>query len=203
MITVAPERVALTSEWIATLDGYVNAQIRPQVSGYLLKRNYEEGAVVRKGQVLFEIDRAAVRGGAGAGAAQLAEAQAQLGKTERDLAARSPAGRAARDRAEPARQRRPGEPRGAGGRASRPTAAVETAQLNVGFTKVDVADRRRRGDRDRADRRPRRADDAADDGVADRSDQGVLPAERAGIPADRRPRSTARRAQAPWEGARR
>ncbi len=57
VITIAPERITITSEWIATLDGYVNAQIRPQVSGYLLKRNYEEGAEVRKGQVLFEIDR--------------------------------------------------------------------------------------------------------------------------------------------------
>src|SRR3954451_9664972 len=56
VITVTPERVALTSEWIATLDGFVNAQIRPQVSGYLVKRDYDEGAVVRKGQVLFEID---------------------------------------------------------------------------------------------------------------------------------------------------
>src|SRR5215475_16180597 len=57
VITVQPERVALTSEWIATLDGYVNAQLRPQVSGYLLSRKYEEGTPVRKGQVLFEIDR--------------------------------------------------------------------------------------------------------------------------------------------------
>ena len=56
VLTVEPERVALTTEWIATLDGYVNAQIRPQVSGYLVKRNYAEGAPVRKGQVLFEID---------------------------------------------------------------------------------------------------------------------------------------------------
>jgi membrane fusion protein (multidrug efflux system) len=42
--------------WIATLDGYVNAQIRPQVSGYLVKRDYREGGAVRKGDVLFEID---------------------------------------------------------------------------------------------------------------------------------------------------
>src|SRR5579871_2238781 len=40
VITVQPERVGLTTEWIATLDGYVNAQIRPQVSGYLIKREY-------------------------------------------------------------------------------------------------------------------------------------------------------------------
>src|SRR4051812_38358575 len=56
VVTVQPERVTLVSEWIATLDGFVNAQIRPQVSGYLVKRNYEEGALVHKGQVLFEID---------------------------------------------------------------------------------------------------------------------------------------------------
>src|SRR5690349_21454257 len=56
VMTVAPERVALTSEWIGTLDGYVNAQIRPQVTGYLIRRTYREGEVVKKGQVLFEID---------------------------------------------------------------------------------------------------------------------------------------------------
>src|ERR1700676_897050 len=56
VVTVVPERVALTSEWIATLDGYVNAQIHPQVSGYLLRRNYREGAAVHEGEVLFEID---------------------------------------------------------------------------------------------------------------------------------------------------
>src|SRR5579872_2301490 len=75
VVTVEPERVALTSEWIATLDGYVNAQIRPQVSGYLLKRNYEEGAVVRKGQVLFEIDRRPFE-------AALAQARARLGEAQ-------------------------------------------------------------------------------------------------------------------------
>ena len=49
--------VAVQSEWVATLDGYVNAEIRPQVSGYIISQNYTEGSVVRKGQVLFEIDR--------------------------------------------------------------------------------------------------------------------------------------------------
>src|SRR5262249_8506698 len=80
------ERVGLTSEWIATLDGYVNAQIRPQVSGYLLKRDYEEGAVVRRGQVLFEIDPRPFEAAVAQTRGQLAEAQAQLGTTERDLA---------------------------------------------------------------------------------------------------------------------
>src|SRR5262245_37661248 len=40
VVTIAPERVAIAGEWIATLDGIVNAQIRPQVSGYLVRRAY-------------------------------------------------------------------------------------------------------------------------------------------------------------------
>src|SRR6188768_2657521 len=55
-LDVKPERVALTAEWVATLDGNVNAQIRPQVTGYLIRRAYAEGGVVQKGQLLFEID---------------------------------------------------------------------------------------------------------------------------------------------------
>jgi membrane fusion protein (multidrug efflux system) len=52
---VTEQSVTTSSEWIATLDGYVNAPIHPQVSGYLVRRNYREGAVVHKGDVLFEI----------------------------------------------------------------------------------------------------------------------------------------------------
>ena len=48
--------VPLHHQWVATLDGYVNADIRPQVSGYISAQNYKEGTAVRKGQVLFEID---------------------------------------------------------------------------------------------------------------------------------------------------
>src|SRR4029077_2204160 len=53
---VIQQDVPVFSEWVATLDGYVNAQVRPQVSGYIIKQNYKEGSLVRKGQVLFEID---------------------------------------------------------------------------------------------------------------------------------------------------
>ena len=41
---------------IATLDGYVNAQIQPQVTGYVIRQNYKEGSFVRQGQILFQID---------------------------------------------------------------------------------------------------------------------------------------------------
>src|SRR5256885_7433229 len=47
---------SIISEWVATLDGYVNAQIQPQVTGYIVQQTYKEGAPVRKGDVLYEID---------------------------------------------------------------------------------------------------------------------------------------------------
>src|SRR5262249_7768079 len=47
--------VPVYSEWIGTLDGMVNAEIRAQVTGYLLRTRYTEGSFVREGQVLFEI----------------------------------------------------------------------------------------------------------------------------------------------------
>jgi membrane fusion protein (multidrug efflux system) len=135
VVTVTPERVALSSEWIATLDGLVNAQIRPQVSGYLVKRNYEEGAVVRKGQVLFEIDPRPLAAVLTQSQAQLGEAQAQLGKTERDLQRDRPLA----DQHAIAQSQLDNDVQAnlaAQAAVSSATAAVETARLNVGFTKV-------------------------------------------------------------------
>src|SRR5690348_7916402 len=56
VLQVAQKDVPITKEWVATLDGFVNAQIRAQVSGVLLKQNYANGAFVRIGTPLFEID---------------------------------------------------------------------------------------------------------------------------------------------------
>lgn len=53
---VIQKDVPVQGEWVGTLEGYVNAQISPQVSGYLVRQDYHEGALVKKGQVLFEID---------------------------------------------------------------------------------------------------------------------------------------------------
>src|SRR5215471_16658601 len=55
-VEVAQKDVPITKEWVATLDGSVNAQVRAQVRGLLLKQNYKDGAFVRKGSALFEID---------------------------------------------------------------------------------------------------------------------------------------------------
>ena len=58
-VEVAPveqKDVPIYSEWIGTTDGMVNADIKAQVTGYLLKQDYKEGSFVKKGQLLFEID---------------------------------------------------------------------------------------------------------------------------------------------------
>jgi membrane fusion protein (multidrug efflux system) len=53
---VLQQDVPLSHEWVGTLDGFVNAEIRPEVEGYVLRQTYKEGAAVRKGAPLFEID---------------------------------------------------------------------------------------------------------------------------------------------------
>jgi RND family efflux transporter MFP subunit len=77
--------VPVHNEWVATLDGYVNAEIRPQVSGYIISQNYKEGAAVRKGQVLFEIDPRPFRAVLAQAAGQLAQADAALAKSTLDV----------------------------------------------------------------------------------------------------------------------
>jgi membrane fusion protein, multidrug efflux system len=52
-VKVREENVPLAGDWVGTLDGFVNAQIQPQVSGYLVQQNYREGSSVAKDQVLF------------------------------------------------------------------------------------------------------------------------------------------------------
>ncbi len=82
---VTQQDVPLYTECVATLDGYVNAQIQPQVTGYLMKQNYGEGMVVSKGAVLFEIDPRPFEAALQQSKGKLAEAEAQLGKTKLDV----------------------------------------------------------------------------------------------------------------------
>jgi len=85
VVSVVQKDVPIFSEWVATLDGYVNAQIQPQVTGYLIRQTYKEGSFVRKGQILFQIDPRPFQALLDQENAQLAQAQAQLGKTEMDV----------------------------------------------------------------------------------------------------------------------
>ncbi|HWC16811.1 MAG TPA: efflux RND transporter periplasmic adaptor subunit [Terriglobales bacterium] len=82
---VVQQNVPIYHEYIATLDGFVNAVIQPQVSGYLVKQNYREGALIRKNAVLFNIDPRPFQAVLDQSKAQLAQAEAQLGKTQLDV----------------------------------------------------------------------------------------------------------------------
>jgi membrane fusion protein (multidrug efflux system) len=135
VVQVKPERVEVTGEWLATLDGNVNAQIRPQVSGYLMKRNYREGAVVRKGDVLFEIDRRSFESALAQARAHLAEARAQLAKTDRDIERDRPLA-AQRAIAQSQLDNDLSAHDAAQAAVESAQAAVNASQLNLGFTHV-------------------------------------------------------------------
>jgi membrane fusion protein (multidrug efflux system) len=85
-VAVVQQRdLPLTREWVGTLDGLVNAAIKAEVTGYILRQNYTEGAFVRKGQSLFEIDPRPLQAAVDQAAGQLAQAKAQLLQTQAGL----------------------------------------------------------------------------------------------------------------------
>jgi membrane fusion protein (multidrug efflux system) len=127
--------VALHSEWVATLDGYVNAEIRPQVSGYIISQNYKEGSVVRKGQVLFDIDPRPFQASLDRAKGELAQAEAALGKSTLDVERDTPlAAKKAIPQAQLDTETK--EKLAAQAAVESAKAAVERAQLDLGWTKV-------------------------------------------------------------------
>ncbi len=137
VLVAAPvqQDVPVHSEWVATLDGYVNAEIRPQVSGYIISQNYKEGSVVRKGQVLFEIDPRPFQAALDRAKGELAQAEAQLAKSTIDVERDTPL---AAQKAVPKEKldneiqaKRAAEAAVESGKAS-----VERAELDLGWTKV-------------------------------------------------------------------
>src|SRR6266481_7405004 len=89
VVEVAPVEqrdIPIYGEWIGTLAGQVNADVKAQVTGYLLRRDYKEGSYVRKGQLLFEIDSRPFQAALDQAKGQLAQAQAQLVQNEAQLA---------------------------------------------------------------------------------------------------------------------
>lgn len=151
-VDVAPVQqrdVPLTSEWIASLDGYVNARIQPHVSGYLIRQEYKEGSVVHKGDVLFEIDprpfQAALdqsKGQLAQAEAQINQAQAQLAKATQDVTRDTPLAQAkaiAQSELDDDLQAKAGATAAVTAAQAATTAAkagVEQAQLNLSFTKI-------------------------------------------------------------------
>jgi multidrug efflux pump subunit AcrA (membrane-fusion protein) len=86
VVTSTLEDVPVTGQWVATTDGNVNAQIQPQVSGYLIRQDYKEGSDVHKGQVLFEIDPRPFQALVDQAKGTLAQAQGQVGQAQAQLA---------------------------------------------------------------------------------------------------------------------
>jgi len=161
--TVVQKDVPIYGDWVATLDGYINANIQPHVSGYLIKQEYQEGSFVHKDDVLYEIDprpfQAAVDQAKGQLAqaqgklaqmeGQLAQAHAQLGLTQINLKRDTPLAAAhaiaqsqldndvqAQAQAEAAVKTAEGSIQAMRASIQAAQAAVEQADLNLGFTKV-------------------------------------------------------------------
>ena len=85
VVQVEQKDVPIYTEWIGTLDGLVNADIKAQVSGYLMKQDYSEGSFVNKGQLLFEIDPRPFQAVVDQGEGQLAQANGQLAQAKAQL----------------------------------------------------------------------------------------------------------------------
>jgi RND family efflux transporter MFP subunit len=85
VVQVEQKDVPIYTEWVGTTDGVVNADIKAQVSGYLMKQDYTEGSFVQKGQLLFEIDPRPFQAVVDQGAGQLAQANGQLAQAKAQL----------------------------------------------------------------------------------------------------------------------
>jgi RND family efflux transporter MFP subunit len=137
-VEVAPviqKDVPVEGEWVGTLEGYVNAQISPQVSGYLIRQDYREGALVKKGQLLFDIDPRPFQAVLDQAKGQLAQAEAQMANAELNVKRDIPEAEAhaiAQSQLDNDIQAL----RAAKASVEAGEAAVETASINLSYTKV-------------------------------------------------------------------
>src|SRR5262245_48880732 len=146
---VEQKDVPISKEWVGTLEGLVNAQIRPQVTGYLLRQTYQEGSFVKKGQLLFEIDPRTFQAALDQTKAQVANAEQQLAQAEanqvktqldvnryKPLAEEQAVTQQDLDNAVQANLAAQAQVRAAKAQIDAAKAQVDTAQLNLGFTKI-------------------------------------------------------------------
>jgi membrane fusion protein (multidrug efflux system) len=149
VVKVEQKDVPIYLELIGTLDGLVNADVRAQVSGYLLRQGYQEGAFVKKGQLLFEIDPRPFKAILDQTEGQLAQAKAQLAnaeavqrRTELDvnrytpLAAEQAASQQDLDNAVQNNLAAKATVATAKAQIQTAEAAVETAKINLDFTRL-------------------------------------------------------------------
>ena len=146
---VEQKDVPIYGEWIGTLDGFVNADVRAQVTGYLVRQDYKEGAFVNKGQLLFEIDPRPFQAALDQAEGQLAQAKAQLAnaeavqvRTQLDVERYAPL---AKEQAASQQDLDNATQNNLAAKATVATseaqiktaeAALETAKLNLGFTRL-------------------------------------------------------------------
>jgi len=128
--------VPVYMEWVGTTDGLVNATIQAQVTGYLVKQNYREGELVKKGQVLFEIDPRTFQAAVDAAKGSMAQAEARWETAKanlqrvRPLAAKNAVSQKDLDD-------NIGAELSTRAAVENAKAQLDTAQLNLGFTRVD------------------------------------------------------------------
>jgi RND family efflux transporter MFP subunit len=149
VVQVEQKDVPIYREWIGTLEGFVNADVRGQVTGYLLRQDYKEGAYVEKNQLLFEIDPRpfqatldVAQGQLATATAQLANAEAIQKRTQLDVERYTPLAKeqaaSQQDLDNAVQNNLAAKATVATARAQIKTAeaAVEGAQLNLGFTRL-------------------------------------------------------------------
>jgi membrane fusion protein (multidrug efflux system) len=127
--------VPVIGSWVATLDGMVNAQIQPQVGGYVIRQDYKEGTVVRKGQVLFEIDPRPWQAVQDQDSGSLAQAKAQYKLATINVVRDTPLVEA-QAYAQSSLDTELGTQEADKASVESAEATLESARLNVGFTKV-------------------------------------------------------------------
>src|SRR5438874_3457211 len=133
--TVTPRDVPRILERVATLDGFINANINAQVQGYIVSRDYQEGSLVKKGDLLFQIDPRPFE-------AALAQAKGTLARDKANLAKANADEKRALDlfnRKVISDQERDTAVAAAGSSRANveaDEAAVKQTELNLGYTKV-------------------------------------------------------------------
>jgi membrane fusion protein (multidrug efflux system) len=149
VVEVQQKDVPIYGQWIGTLDGFVNADIKAQVTGFLLKQEYNEGSFVKEGQLLFQIDPRPFQAALNQAEAQLAQAKAQLvnaeanqRKSQLDVEKYTPLAKAQAatqqdlDNAIQTNFANQATVETSKAQIQATEAAVETAQINLNFTRV-------------------------------------------------------------------
>ncbi len=135
VMAVSTTNLPIYEQWIGTLDGFVNAQIRAQVTGYLQKQDYAEGSIVKKNDLLFEIDPRPFKAVLDQAEGKLAQDKAALAKTQLDVDRFAPLVKEqaiSQETLDDAIQAN----LGAKAQITADQAAVESARLNLGFTHI-------------------------------------------------------------------